>query len=69
MDPGDLTPAELLWGAAALLVVLAAFAAWAERRRAKRANLDRPGLMPWHLIQVLAFIAAVAAAALAAKAG
>jgi len=67
MDLDDLTPADLLWVAAALLLAVAAFAAWAEHRRAKRANLDRPGLMPWHLIQILAFILAVAAAALAAK--
>jgi hypothetical protein len=68
MELTDLTPAEVLWTAAAVLLAFAAFAAWAERRRAARANLDRPGLMPWHLIQVFAFILAVAAAALAAKA-
>lgn len=68
MDLADLTPADALWAAAAALVAVAIFAAWAERRRAKRADLDRPGLMPWHLIQVLAFIVAVAAVALALKA-
>jgi hypothetical protein len=60
-------PQRLLWTAAALLVALAAGAGWAERRRAARANLDRPGVMPWHLIQILAFILALAAAALALK--
>lgn len=64
----DLPPSELLWAAAVSLFALAAMAAWAERRRASRRNLDRPGIMPWHLIQVLAFLLAVAAAALALKA-
>jgi hypothetical protein len=57
----------MLWGAASLLLLLAIFAAWAEYRRTRRRDLDRPGLMPWNLIQILAFLGAMAAAALAIK--
>ena len=67
LDPDDWTGARFHWLAAALLLALAIFAAWAEHRRAKRPNLDRPGVMPWHLVQILAAIAALAAAALALK--
>jgi hypothetical protein len=63
----DLTTAQLLWTAAGALLVLAAASAWAEHRRGKRRNLDRPGLMPWNLIQILAFLLAVVAATLALR--
>ncbi|MDB5672569.1 MAG: hypothetical protein JWO25_3528 [Alphaproteobacteria bacterium] len=63
----DLAPAQILWAAAILLFLVAAFAAWAEYRRTRRRNLDRPGLMPWNLIQFLAFLCAIAAAGLAIK--
>jgi hypothetical protein len=63
----ELDPRTLFWAAAVLFLVFAAFAARTERRRAERANLDEPGLMPWHLLQVLAFILSAAAAALALK--
>ena len=56
-----------LWTLAAAALALAALAALAERRRARRRDLDRPGFMPWALIQLLAGIGAVAAAALALK--
>jgi membrane protease YdiL (CAAX protease family) len=57
----------LLWTLAAALLLLAVAAAWAEHRRGKRRNLDSVGWMPWNLIQVLAFLGAIAAAALALK--
>ena len=60
-------PATLLWCAAGALALLAAYAALAEHRRGKRRNLDRVGLMPWNLIQILAFLGAMAAAVLALK--
>jgi hypothetical protein len=60
-------PQTLLWCAAAVLALLAAYAALAEHRRNKRRDLDRVGLVPWNLIQVLAFLGAMAAAALAIK--
>ena len=63
----DLEPQTLLWSASGLLVALAAGAAFAEYRRGRRRNLDRPGWVPWNLVQILAFLMAVAAAALALK--
>jgi hypothetical protein len=57
----------LLWTLAAALLLLAVAAAFAEHRRGKRRNLEAVGWMPWNLIQVLAFLGAVAAAALALK--
>jgi hypothetical protein len=64
MDP---TPATILWSAAAALVAIAFASALMERRRARRADLDAPGVMPWHLLQILAFLLAVVAAAIALK--
>jgi hypothetical protein len=58
----------LLWWLAGALLLLAGAAAIAEHRRGKRRNLDSVGWMPWNLIQVLAFLGAIAAAALAMKA-
>jgi uncharacterized membrane protein SpoIIM required for sporulation len=63
----DLDPAQLLWTAAGLLLLLAAIAALAEHRRTRRRDIDRPGWVPWNLIQILAFMLAIAAAALAMK--
>jgi acyl-CoA synthetase (AMP-forming)/AMP-acid ligase II len=56
-----------LWWVAAGAMALAVFAAIAEYRRSRRRNLDRVGLMPWNLIQFLAFLVAIAAAGLALK--
>lgn len=63
----DLTPSTLLWCASAVLLAFTFLSAWAERRRAARRNLDRPGLVPWHLLQILAFFLAAATAMLAVK--
>jgi hypothetical protein len=60
-------PVARLWAVSGALLALAVWAAWAEHRRSKRRDLDRPGLMPWTLIQILAFLGAIAAAALALK--
>jgi hypothetical protein len=64
----DLALSTLLWTAAALLVAFAILCALMERRRTRRPNLDRPGLVPWPLLEILAFLLAVVAAALALKA-
>lgn len=56
-----------LWtaaGGAALIAVAAGVGEW---RRSRRRDLDQAGWVPWTLIQVLAFLAAVAAAAVALK--
>jgi hypothetical protein len=66
--PEDLTPGQLLWALAAAAATLAVFAAFAEHRRNRRRNLDRPGLVPWNAIQVMAFLVAMVAAGLALKA-
>ncbi|HEX6374734.1 MAG TPA: hypothetical protein VFZ91_03330 [Allosphingosinicella sp.] len=59
-------PARLLWALAAGFAALAALAAWRDQARAKRRDLDRPGLMPWQLILVLSLLLAVVCGALAA---
>ena len=56
-----------LWSLAGALLLVAVAAAWAEHRRGTRRNLDSVGWMPWNLIQILAFLGAIAAAALALK--
>ena len=57
---------QSLWwmaaGAAATIVVLATVQ---ERRRERRRDLDRPGWVPWPLVQVLAILSTVIAAVLA----
>ena len=58
-------PARLLWTAAAFFAALAALASWRDHARGKRRDLDRPGLMPWQLILVLALLLAVVCGALA----
>lgn len=63
-----MTTQAILWGLAGAAAALALIAGLAEWRRSKRRNLDRPGCMPWTLIQVLAGLAAIIAAALALKA-
>jgi hypothetical protein len=60
-------PATLLWGLAGAMLLLACWAVFAEHRRSRRRDLDKPGWVPWTLVQVLAFLLAVAAAALALK--
>jgi uncharacterized membrane protein YidH (DUF202 family) len=57
-------PSHLLWLLAAALALLAALAAWADHRRARRRDVDKPGWVPWQLILVLAMMAAVVCAAL-----
>jgi hypothetical protein len=49
-----------LWcfGSAGLLVALAIGAGLADRRRARRTNPDRVGMVSWPTVQILALIAA-----------
>ena len=56
-----------LWSGCAAALAVAGVANLAERRRAKRRNLDRVGFMPWSLIMVLAMMIALACAAIAIK--
>lgn len=57
-------PSHLLWTAAAAFAALAAFAGWRDHARTGRHDLDRPGLMPWSLVTVLAMLLAVVCGAL-----
>ena len=67
MDLGDYDPATIFWAAAALLALLALFAGWADHRRARRRNVDRPGLVPWQPIMLMAMLAAIVCGALAVR--
>ncbi|HYJ82055.1 MAG TPA: hypothetical protein VEW26_04320 [Allosphingosinicella sp.] len=58
-------PSTLLWCLAAAAAALAMLAGWADSRRARRRDVDRPGWVPWQPILILAMIAAVVSAALA----
>jgi predicted membrane metal-binding protein len=59
-----MSPSTLLWLTAAAFAALAALAGWADHRRGRRRNLDRPGWVPWQLVLVLAMIASVVCVAL-----
>jgi hypothetical protein len=59
--------ATALWVLAGCAAALALVAALADRRRAGRRDLDRPGWVPWALVQVLAMLVAAVAAAFALK--
>ena len=61
----DFEPRQMLWIAAGALLLLALFAAFANRRRKRRRDIDRPGLVPWQGIEFFAFFLAILAAAVA----
>jgi hypothetical protein len=42
-----------------LLLIFSIFAAWADRRRAKRPRLDSVGFMPWSMLSVLTLFTAL----------
>jgi hypothetical protein len=56
----------LIAGAAAVLAVVAAMR---DKGRAKRRNLDKPGWVPWDVLQILAGIVVIVSIVLALKAG
>ena len=60
-----MTTQAMLWAAAGASLGTAALATAAEWLRNRRRNLDQVGWVPWQLIQVLAFLLAIALAALA----
>jgi hypothetical protein len=56
-----------LWAAAGVALPLAGFAAWRERRRAKRHDLDDIGWVPWTVIMIIALTVAAGSVAFALK--
>jgi hypothetical protein len=59
-----MSPSAPFWLLAAASAALAFLAGWADRRRGRRRNLDKPGWVPWDLVLILAMIAAVVGVAL-----
>ena len=64
-----MTTQAWLWWTSGSSAAVAALSAFAEYRRSHRRDLDKVGLMPWNFIQIVAFLGAVVAAALALKVG
>ena len=60
-----MTTQEQLWIAAGACALVAAAAGAGEWARGRRRNLDKPGWVPWTLVQVMAMTFAVVLAALA----
>jgi putative copper export protein len=58
-----------LWIGCLGALVLAGVSNWAERRRARRANIDAVGFMPWPLIMLLSLLFSAICAALALHRG
>ena len=56
---------QQLWTGVGVAVLVAVIAGYGEHRRKRRKDLDRVGLMPWPLIQVLAMLAALILASVA----
>jgi hypothetical protein len=52
------SPAAPFWVAAMIAVLVAGFAGIGDRRRKRRSDLDRVGLINWPTLQMLALIAA-----------
>jgi hypothetical protein len=65
MDDLDLN--QMLWILAGAFLLLGIVAAIAGHRRNQRRDIDRPGVVPWQLIEILSFFLAFGAAVLAVK--
>jgi hypothetical protein len=63
----DLDLNQLLWIAAGGFALLGVAAAFAGHRRNRRRDIDRPGWVPWTLVEILSFFLAFGAAVLALK--
>lgn len=66
MLPDDLTPLHVLAGVGTLLLVLAIFAGWRDRRDLRRENLDEISLINWRQIAAITSIMAIVALSAAA---
>lgn len=56
-----------LWALSAIAATLAGVAAYADRRRQTRDDLDRVGMVPWPGVHLAAIVIAIVAAALAVR--
>lgn len=63
----DLTLNQILFIVAGVFLLLGIVAAVAGHRRNKRRDIDRPGVVPWQLIEILSFFLAFGAAVLAVR--
>jgi hypothetical protein len=54
-----------LWTGAGIALLVVVIAGLGERQRKRRKDMDRIGLMPWPLIQMMALLAALILASLA----
>lgn len=65
MDNLDLN--QILWILAGAFLLIGVMATIAGHRRNKRRDIDRPGLVPWQLIEILSFFLAFGAGMLALR--
>ena len=56
---------QQLWTSVGAAVLVALVAGIGERKRKRRINMDRIGLVPWPLVQVLAILTALILASVA----
>ena len=63
----DLTLNQILFILAGAFLLLGIVATIAGHRRNKRRDIDRPGVVPWQLIEILSFFLAFGAALLAVR--
>ena len=56
---------QQLWTSVGAALLVAVIAAFGERRRKRRANMDRIGLVSWPFVQMMALLAALILASLA----
>ncbi len=56
---------QQLWTSVAAALLVAVIAGFGERQRKRRKDMDRIGLLPWPLIQVLAILCALILTSLA----
>jgi hypothetical protein len=63
----DLTLNQILFILAGAFLLVGIAATIAGHRRNKRRDIDRPGVVPWPLIEILSFFLAFGAAVLAVR--
>lgn len=56
---------QQLWGGAVAAIGVAVLSGFGEHRRRRRRDIDKVGFVPWTLVQMLAFLAALVFASIA----